>query len=110
LLFCDTDLITTQIYSAYYFNHVPEIVKKLQQQERYDFYLLLNIDTPWMEDSQRDCGHLRELFHAWFRYELFSRSLPFEEIDGSWEERFKTSVLAVEGLMRQPMYGEQSRE
>lgn len=102
LLFCDTDLITTQIYSIYYFSDVPKIVTELQHQERYNLYLLLNIDTPWIADSQRDCGHKRKFFHEWFKYELVLRNLPFVEVNGNWNERFSQAIKAVEQLTEKP--------
>src|SRR6516165_2870543 len=39
-LFCDTDLITTQIYSKKYLGVIPEILFKLENEIQYDKYFL----------------------------------------------------------------------
>ncbi|MDQ0637168.1 HTH-type transcriptional repressor of NAD biosynthesis genes [Pedobacter sp. W3I1] len=41
VVFCDTDLITTKIYSQYYLNEVPQILNDLENEICYDLYLLL---------------------------------------------------------------------
>lgn len=43
LLFCDSDNITTQIYSEVYCGYVTDEVKKYEIP--YDLYLFLDIDT-----------------------------------------------------------------
>ncbi len=40
LLFCDTDLITTQIYSRHYLKVVPPVLYELEKMIQYDLYLL----------------------------------------------------------------------
>ena len=82
LLFVDTDLITTEIYSKHYFDTCPDLVLDLQKECNFDLYLLLDIDVPWVADPQRDAGHQREYFRDWFRRELESRNLPFEGVGG----------------------------
>ncbi|WP_229251203.1 AAA family ATPase [Emticicia sp. BO119] len=57
LLFCDTDLITTQIYARHYLGFIPEILPVLEQQIKYDLYFLLDIDVKWVDDPLRDLGH-----------------------------------------------------
>lgn len=96
VLFCDTDLITTQIYSEYYLQKVPEMVFELQQQEKYDLYFLLDIDIPWVADGLRDLGHKREEMYAIFKSELDIRSINYVKVSGKWEKRVKIILDALE--------------
>jgi HTH-type transcriptional regulator, transcriptional repressor of NAD biosynthesis genes len=96
LLFCDTDLITTKIYSRHYFGRVPEFPLWVKEANRYDLYLFLEIDTPWVEDPQRDLGHRRREFRRIFMEELEKREIPFALIWGGWDERFLRAREAVE--------------
>jgi len=95
LLFCDTDHITTRIYSEYYFGKVPRLVDEMIGRIKYDLYLFLDIDVPWVADSQRDAGHLREYFRAWFRRGLEEKNIPYTVISGDWRERFDRAVDVV---------------
>lgn len=87
LLFCDTDVITTQIYSRHYLGIVPEILNTLEQRTRYDLYLLLDIDVEWVPDGLRDLGHQREAMMEVFSTELIKRNIEFVSVRGSFEER-----------------------
>jgi HTH-type transcriptional regulator, transcriptional repressor of NAD biosynthesis genes len=86
-LFCDTDLITTQIYSRHYLKVVPPILYQLEAMVTYDHYFLFDIDVPWVADGLRDLGNQREKMMETFRHELETRAIPFTLISGSWPQR-----------------------
>lgn len=86
-LFCDTDLITTQIYSRHYLKIVPPILYQLEKQITYDTYFLFDIDVPWVADGLRDLGaHRAKMFDA-FKDELEKRGISYTLVKGSWVER-----------------------
>jgi HTH-type transcriptional regulator, transcriptional repressor of NAD biosynthesis genes len=87
LLMCDTDLITTQIYSRHYLGVVPEILYEYEKKISYHHYFLLDIDVAWVPDGLRDLPHLRKEMMDTFRMELKKRKLPYTLIQGSFEER-----------------------
>ena len=95
----DTDLITTQIYSQIYFNQVPGIVFELQKKVEFDLYLFLDIDVPWVEDSQRDLGETREEMKEIFISELEKRNIPYEMISGDWDTRFEKAKQIINKLL-----------
>ncbi|MGC3948483.1 MAG: AAA family ATPase [Chryseolinea sp.] len=99
LLFCDTDVITTQIYSHHYLNVVPEVLLSIEQKTRYDLYFLLDIDVPWVADGLRDLGHRREEMMHLFRNALVERNIPFVTIKGDFAQREASMVAAVEQLL-----------
>lgn len=95
ILFCDTDLITTQIYCRHYLGVVPEVLYKLEKQISYDQYFLFDIDVPWVADGMRDLGDTRNEMYSVFEGELITRGLDFYSVSGSWTERrsYITSII-----------------
>lgn len=92
LLFCDTDVITTQIYSRHYLNVVPDELYKIEKHTRYDLYFLLDIDVPWVPDGLRDLGDFRDTMMTTFRRELENKNIPFVLVRGGYEERERIVV------------------
>ncbi len=87
LLFCDTDLITTQIYSKKYLGVVPDILLQLEKEIHYDLYFLFDIDVPWVADGLRDLNNEREEMTKLFEKKLNERKIFSISVTGSWEER-----------------------
>lgn len=89
ILLCDTDLITTQIYSRHYLGVVPPVLYELEKMVAYDVYFLFDIDVPWEPDGLRDLGEekQREQMYAAFKSELERRSIPYINVWGDWDER-----------------------
>ena len=87
ILFCDTDLITTQIYSQTYLHRVPGILYELERRIKYDRYFLFDIDLPWVDDGLRDLGNQRNEMYDVFKNELVKRKIPFIDVRGNHEER-----------------------
>lgn len=99
LLFCDTDLITTQIYAQYYLNQVPKILSDLEKMITYHQYFLFDIDTEWVPDGLRDLGHKREAMYAIFRNELDKRKVPYTKVQGTYEERENIIRAEIDKLL-----------
>ena len=86
-LFCDTDLITTQIYCRHYLQEVPTILYELEEQIQYDTYFLFEVDVPWIADGLRDLGHRRKEMFEVFKSELDQRKIKYHIVSGTWAER-----------------------
>lgn len=99
LLFCDTDVITTQVYSWHYLNIVPEVLYDLERQMIYDRYFLLDIDVPWVADDLRDLGHMREHMFTLFRQALERRNIPYILVGGTYAEREATIRKEIDRLL-----------
>jgi len=99
VLICDTDARETKVYSYAYFNTCPESLLKEVDNRRYDLYLLLNVDIPWMKDSLRDRPHLRNEMHDLFKSELQKNNLNFIEIRGDFDSRLKQAIQAIDQLL-----------
>lgn len=94
ILFCDSDNITTQIYSKVYCGYITDEIKKYEIP--YDLFLFLDIDTPYIEEGQRNLAHRRKEMRQKFMKELDERSIDYVVISGSWEERFKEATRAID--------------
>ncbi len=95
VLFCDTDVITTQIYCQLYLNETPSELIDLEAKTHYDLYVLLDIDVPWVEDPLRDFGDKRVEMYALFKSELDKRGIDYIKVSGNWEERKKKVIEVV---------------
>lgn len=95
ILFCDTDLFTTKIYSEHYFGKYPKIPKWVEATHNYDHYLFCDIDVPWVPHVQRDSQNFREVHRRQFMKELTDRNIDFTLITGDWDNRFQTAVGAL---------------
>jgi HTH-type transcriptional repressor of NAD biosynthesis genes len=96
ILFCDTDLITTQIYCQQYLGVVPEVLYELEKKILYDQYFLFDIDVPWVADGLRDLGERRDELFTVFRTELEKRNIKYKLVSGSYRQReeFLNSEIA----------------
>jgi HTH-type transcriptional regulator, transcriptional repressor of NAD biosynthesis genes len=86
-LFCDTDLITTQIYSRQYLGVVPPVLYELEAMVKYDQYFLFDVDVPWVSDGLRDLGGKRREMYKIFKGELDKRNMVYTVVSGSYAER-----------------------
>ncbi len=101
LLFCDTDLITTQIYCRHYLREVPPVLYELEKQITYDQYFLFDIDVLWVADGMRDLGNQRiEMFNV-FKEELEKRNIPYKLVKGSYQQRQEFVRTEIDSLLQQ---------
>ena len=101
ILFCDTDLITTQIYSREYLKVVPPVLYEFEKMIEYDLYFLFDIDVPWVSDGVRDLGspENRKRMHGIFKEELDRRGIHYITVRGNWEQREKIVSQAVDLIL-----------
>lgn len=99
VLFSDTDIITTVIWSKVLFKKVPAWIKKEVANRRYDLYLVLDVDVPWVKDNQRYLPSKRKWFLNLCISELRKRNRKYVLISGDWDERFKKAVEEVKKII-----------
>jgi NadR type nicotinamide-nucleotide adenylyltransferase len=104
VMFCDTDVLTTTVWSDVLFGDTPGWVRELAERRTYDLYLLADVDVPWVDDAQRffsEQGVRKEMFNR-FHAALVTRGRPFEIIRGNWPARFAAACAAVGRLLDEP--------
>jgi nicotinamide riboside kinase len=89
-------LISTVVYARHYYGHCPEWIVEAARARRAGLYLLLDIDVPWVPDAQRDMPHLRDEIHALFVRTLEEFGADTVTIRGTWEERRRRAIEAIE--------------
>ncbi len=95
LLFCDTELIVTKIWSMYKYNRCHPWILEQIEKNTYDLYLLCDIDLPWEPDPQREHPQLRQYFFDWYLEELESYGFQYAIIRGLKHERVKNGIEVV---------------
>lgn len=103
LLICDTDALTTMLWSDLLYGTCPEELRRGAEQRarNYALYLLLDIDVPFAPDPQRcfPAPEDRARCARIWRGALERRGLPFLAIRGEWAERERAAIAAVESVL-----------
>lgn len=103
LVICDTDALTTMLWSDLLYGTCPEEVRRGAEARcrNYALYLLCDTDVPFAPDPQRCFPDPtdRETAKRMWRDALERRGLPFVAIRGDWAERERTAIAAVSGIL-----------
>ncbi|HEU4522866.1 MAG TPA: ATP-binding protein [Thermoanaerobaculia bacterium] len=96
----DTDLISTVVYSRYYYGRCPQWIEDEARRRRADLYLLMDTDVPWTPDSARDAGGdaREDLFDA-FRAALDEFETNWTIVSGDGDERLQRASEAAGGSL-----------
>ena len=101
VLICDSEIITTKIWSLIYFKTVPKMVEKLVNEMNYDLYILLNTDVPWIQDGTRIAGKIRNWHFETIKSELTRLGKEFIIIEGKdYDKRFLSSIKEIDKLLK----------
>jgi HTH-type transcriptional repressor of NAD biosynthesis genes len=96
ILFCDTNLLLTEVYARTYFNGwCDQRVVEANKENQYALYFLTDIDVPWVADDLRDRpNQRREMFES-FKTALDSRKIDYITLNGSHNERLEKAVARI---------------
>ncbi len=104
LIFCDTEDITTYIFSQLFFPNEYLKVKKyfdniIEKKPKYDIYILLKPDCDSIQDGTRKFLDDRWKHYQIIKDNLIERECNFVEIGGDWENRFSQSKKVISELL-----------
>lgn len=101
LLFCDTDVLTMELWHTRLFSTAAS--PWLRQQaaaRRYDLYLHCWTDVPFVGAAERDRPLERAAFARRLDDELRRRgAAPLVTLDGTWSERLQKARAAIDALL-----------
>ena len=98
-VFFDTNPLQTKVYVSHYYHKKYDWLEDLILKQKYDFYLLTDIDIPWVSDPLRDRPDQREEMFQLFKNELDAGLLPYEIISGNFEQRIRKAIDIVTVLL-----------
>lgn len=99
ILFCDTDLLTTKIYSEIYFDECDPLINEYAIKNKYDLYLLMDVDIPWVKDDLRDKPYERKEIFEYFKKTLEKHNKTYNLINGSFSERKLKSIEIIDKII-----------
>ena len=98
ILFSDTDLITTVCYSKYLFNEYPtNITKEIENINKFDLYLYLWNDVPFVDDGERMGEPRRSEFHKLLFKDFKGKNVVV--IKGNYDERINKSIDIIDDFI-----------
>lgn len=98
LLFCDTDVLTTTIWSEKLLGKCDEWILEKAKEQNFDLYILLQPDVPWIKDEVRYFPSERWEFYNDCKETLQKNNCEFIEIGGSWGERFDKAIATIDEM------------
>lgn len=95
ILFCDTDLLTTTLWSRHFFQTCPDWIETAARAAHYDLTLLLAPDVAWVDDPQRVGAQFSAEFYDELKRKLAAYGRNFTEISGPYETRFAQAIQTI---------------
>lgn len=94
-LIVDTEMLVMYIWSRVKFGNVSSLVQKNLAEQKFDLYILCDIDIPWENDPLRENEYDRDdLFQLYYK-KLRELKVNFIFVKGSTEERLAEAVKAI---------------
>lgn len=99
VMFCDTDAMTTMLWSEYYFGRVvPEIVE-LAKAHVHDLYVLCANELAWEDDGLRRSAGSGEWFDQRLREVMNDWGRAYIDVSGSVDERTRQVIQHLDRLL-----------
>jgi HTH-type transcriptional regulator, transcriptional repressor of NAD biosynthesis genes len=96
ILFSDTDLNTTKMYSKYFFDKIPEYEEWVENANNFDLHIFLENDAPYIQDGTRLPKEDRDKLRNYHYDYLTSKGLKIEIVNGTeWDERTQKAIDIV---------------
>lgn len=100
VLFCDTDLLVTTIWSRYKYGKCDPWLEAELNLHRYDLYLLCNVDLPWEDDPLREHPFQRRELFDFYKKELDEMQANYRIISGMGDERLQKAIFEVKKTLK----------
>jgi HTH-type transcriptional repressor of NAD biosynthesis genes len=99
MIFCDTSPLSTLFYSRAFFGDASEELVRMANRS-YDLVFLCEPDFPMERDAIRADEEFRLKQHQWYVDELSNRSIHFESLQGSLEQRIEKAKATIENYFQ----------
>ena len=98
LLFVDTDAIISKLWSNELFGKESPVIEEYIGRQHFDYYLLLDVDLPWVDDIHRYRPKERETFFRKCEEQLVERGISHAVIRGKGKQRLTNAIACVDAL------------
>ena len=99
VLFCDTDAMTTMLWSEYYFKRaVPEIIE-LAERHTHDLYVLCADELAWEDDGLRRSAGSAAWFDQRLREVMDASGRRYIEARGDVPTRVAQAAEAIDAML-----------
>lgn len=96
ILFSDTDLNTTKMYSKYFFDKIPEFSNWIEKANEFDLFIFLENDAPYIQDGTRLPKEERDELRNLHYNNLISKGVKMEVVSGeNWDDRTKMAIEII---------------
>ncbi len=103
LLFCDTDFCVTTIWCRVKYNNCHPWIEKMTAENRYDLYLLCDVDLPWQYDPLREHPEMRRELFVMYQHLLDENKCNYRIVSGLGDKRLLNAIRYVdETLAKMP--------
>ena len=101
LVIIDTDLLVIKVWSEFVFNKCDNNILTQIASRKYDLYILCKPDLPWVKDELREYpdAETRHKLYNHYKDILVNQQVPWVEVSGNYEERFRIAVEAINKLL-----------
>ncbi len=96
LLFCDTDVNITKSYSLFLFEKELQLPQWIEEINKGDLYLFLEVDSPYVQDGTRLPEAEREKLNTSHKKQLNKEKIDYKILRGNWNERFLFACSEVD--------------
>ena len=107
LLICDTDPLTTSVWSNTFFGECPNWITLEAKRRKYDLTILLSPDgAPHIQDGTRTMTDekVRHKFFEEIQSALEKAGRPYQVVSGNWQERFEQSIKLVQAVLERKLF------
>ncbi len=105
LLFCDTNLLLTKVYSELTYGFCDPILDRVAKEHQYDLFFLTDVDVPWQADNLREKPQNREQDFEYFENTLKQNNKPYIKLSGTSEQRLQKAIHVILELQESKKLG-----
>ena len=99
LLFCDTDSLSTLLWSQWLFGEISEAIVNMASEKTYDLYLLMKPDLEWQDDPVRYFPGIRDEFFTDCVDILTRYHRKFVIVSGTGEARLHGAINHIDEFL-----------
>jgi HTH-type transcriptional regulator, transcriptional repressor of NAD biosynthesis genes len=96
LLFADTDCTITRSYGRFLFNEDIVVEDWIEKANRFDLYLFLETDCPFVQDGTRLHESDREQLSRCHKKTFEDAGIHCHMIGGNWQQRFDSALAIID--------------